>query len=206
MNRRDGIAAVAVAGAYGAFAATFRGPRARFWQRMTATGAALGTAALVADPALRRFRPGTRDLLTGAASAAALYGVFVVGDRAARVVMPTGGEDIADVYALRELRAAPELAARLLLVIGPAEELFWRGLVQGALARRLGPWRGAVAATAVYGGAHLVTGNATLIGAATVAGAFWGALHAAGLPMESLVVSHALWDVHTLLVRPTVRD
>jgi hypothetical protein len=25
-----------------------------------------------------------------------------------------------------------------------------------------------------YGGAHLVTGNATLIGAATVAGIYWG--------------------------------
>ena len=34
-----------LAGAYGAFAATFRGPRDRFWERMTHTGAALGTFA-----------------------------------------------------------------------------------------------------------------------------------------------------------------
>ncbi len=197
------MTAAAAAVAYGAFAATFRGPRERFWQRMTATGAVLGTTSLLADPALRRLRPRLRDVATGTASAAALYAVFQVGDRAARVVMPHGGEDIESIYELRELRPQGEIAARLVGVIGPAEELFWRGLLQGELMRRLGTWPGAAAATALYGGAHLVTGNPTLVGAATVAGAFWGGLYAAGLPMESLIVSHALWDVYTFLIQPT---
>lgn len=188
--------------AYCAFALTFRGPRERFWDRMTATGLTLGSLALLAEPDLRRLRPRSRDAAFGVASAAGLYAVFVVGDRVARAVLSSGARDIAEVYRLRELAAPAGLAARLLLVIGPAEELYWRGLVQESLARRVGPWRGAALATGAYTGAHLVTGNLTLVGAAGVAGAFWAALRAAGASTESLLVSHALWDVLTLLARP----
>ena len=136
-------------------------------------------------------------------SSAALYGVFQVGDRAARVIMPSGAEDIGDIYQLRTLRPKGEIAARLGTVIGPAEELYWRGLLQAELTRRLGPVRGAAAAAAIYGGAHIVTGNPTLVGAATVAGAGWSGLAALGVPMPALVVSHVVWDIWIFLVRPT---
>jgi membrane protease YdiL (CAAX protease family) len=192
-----------MAGAYGAFAATFRGPRERFWQRMTATGAALGTLALVGDSDLRRTRIRARDVALGLASAAGLYGVFRFGDGAARRVMPKGDEEIDEIYALRSLRPRGEIAARLALVVGPAEELFWRGFVQRGLQRRLGRWRGAVMAAGAYSGAHVVTGNATLVGAAGTAGAYWSALAAAGMPMGALVVSHVAWDVWIFLIQPT---
>jgi membrane protease YdiL (CAAX protease family) len=119
--------------------------------------------------------------------------------------MPRGAEEIDEVYSLRSLRPVPELALRLAAVIGPAEELFWRGLVQKGLAAKLGRWRGAAAAAVVYGGAHIVTGNVTLVGAATTAGAYWSALAAAGLPMGALMVSHVAWDVWIFLVAPTVQ-
>jgi membrane protease YdiL (CAAX protease family) len=192
-----------LAAAYAGFALTFRGPRERFWQRMTGTGLALGSLALATHPELRRLRPRGRDVAAGLATAAGLYVVFQVGDRMARRIMPSGSEDIGDVYALRRLRPTPELAARLALVIAPAEELFWRGFVQRRLSHRLGPWPGAAAAAALYGGAHVATGNLTLIGAAGVAGASWSALAAAGLPMPALIVSHIAWDVWIFLVAPT---
>jgi membrane protease YdiL (CAAX protease family) len=112
--------------------------------------------------------------------------------------MPRGREEIDDIYALRSLRPKDELAARLGLVIGPAEELFWRGFVQGRA--------GYLAATALYGGAHFVTGNVTLIGAATVAGAYWGLLRALGMPLGALVVSHVAWDIWIFLIAPTVEE
>ncbi len=198
-------AAGGVATAFIAFLATFRGPRRRFWQRMTWTGLTLGAAALVGDRSLRRERPGPGHLLQGAAIAAGLYGVFAVGDRAARRLMPRGSQDIGDIYSLRRLRPAPELALRLGLIVAPAEELFWRGLLQRQLARRLGRWRGAAAATALYGGAHLCTGNATLIGAASMAGAAWSGLAALEVPMPALVASHVIWDIWIFLVQPTER-
>lgn len=204
-GRAERAAAGGTAAAYLAFLLTFRGPRRRFWQRMTRTGALLGGVALAGDPALARRRPSPSDLVLGAGIAAALYSVFAVGDRAARRILPAGGREIGDIYRLRELRPRGELAARLALVVAPAEELFWRGLLQRALERRLGRARGAAAAALLYGGAHLCTGNLTLIGAATVAGAGWSGLAAAGVPMPSLVVSHSLWDVWIFLVRPTER-
>jgi hypothetical protein len=104
---------------------------------------------------------------------------------------------------LRTLRPQGEIATRLALIIGPAEEIFWRGLVQSALMRRFGRWRGAALAGAAYGGVHVVTGNFTLMGAASVAGAHWCALYAAGVPLGALIVSHTSWDVWIFLVQPT---
>ncbi len=192
--------------AYPAFALTFRGPRDRFWDRMTTTGAILGTIAMAGDPKLQRPRLRARDIALGLGIAAGLYAIFRVGDRVATKVLPAGDENIGDIYSLRELRPKDEIAARLVAVIGPAEELFWRGLLQRSLARRFGGVPAALGAATAYGGAHLVTGNAALIGAATVAGAYWSLLALAGVPMAALIVSHAVWDVWIFLVAPTRRE
>jgi membrane protease YdiL (CAAX protease family) len=193
----------ALAAAYAAFAATFGGPRRRFWQRMTKTGIALGWLSLATEPDLGRLRPRANDVALGVGSAAALYGIFQAGDRLARRLMPRGAEDIGQVYELRNLRPAPEIAARLALVIGPAEELFWRGFVQRRLASRFGRWPGAALASVAYAGAHVSTGNLTLVGAAGTAGAFWSTLAAAGFPMPALIVSHVAWDLWIFLIAPT---
>jgi len=131
----------------------------------------------------------------GLGSAAVLYGIFQAGDRLARRILPGGGREIGDIYALRSLGPAGEIGLRLASVIGPAEELFWRGYLQ----RRIG-W---LPASAAYGGAHLVTGNVTLIGAAAVAGMYWGLLRAIGMSMPALITSHIAWDVWIFLLAPT---
>jgi len=194
---------VGLVAAQAAFAATFRGPRERFWQRMTLTGLGLGSFAVLASRPARRVRIGFPEAVVGFASAVVLYVTFRFGDRFARGSVPGGDAEIRDIYALRTLRPRGEIAARLATIIGPAEELFWRGLVQEALMRRLGRWRGAMAATLAYGGVHVLTGNFTLFGAATVAGAHWCALYAAGVPLGALVVSHVSWDVWIFLIQPT---
>ncbi len=163
---------------------------------MTTTGLTLGALALASGES-ERLRPRWRDVPLGIAIAAGLFAVFRVGDRTARAVMPKGGEEIGEIYALRTIAPKEEIALRLATVIGPAEELFWRGWLQ----RRVG-W---LPAAAAYGGAHLVTRNATLIGAASVAGLYWGALAAVGVPMAALIVSHAIWDIWIFLVQPTER-
>jgi uncharacterized protein len=195
MSKRDPALAIGLAMAFGLFGLTFRGPRARFWERMTLTGSVLGSMALANDPELRRLRFRERDVAVGLLSAVGLYAIFQAGDRMARSVMPKGSQEIGDIYALRSLRPKSEIATRLATVIGPAEELFWRGFVQ----RRIG----APGAAMAYGGAHLVTGNATLIGAATVAGFYWGLLRAIGMSMPALITSHVAWDIWIFLLAPT---
>jgi membrane protease YdiL (CAAX protease family) len=210
------LLATGLAVAYAAFGLTFRGPKERFWPRMTRTGLALGSLALLADarrdpargPYGRIQRSAGvlpdvrgRDVALGLASAAGLWAVFQAGDHLTRRFLRGGEGQIEGIYALRELRPRAELAARLGLIIGPAEELFWRGFVLRRLVAALGAKRGVAAAAAAYGGAHLVTGNVTLIGSASVAGLYWSALAAAGLPMPALVVSHAAWDIWMFLLR-----
>jgi len=120
--------------------------------------------------------------------------------------LPNGGSEIEAIYSLRQLRSKRELAARLFAIIGPAEELFWRGVVQHRFMEAFGKPAGTVLGTAAYGGAHLVTGNLTLIGAATMAGGYWGTLSALGLPTGALIVSHVAWDITIFLVAPTVAE
>ena len=195
MLRGKTLVALGLAGAFGLFALTFRGERARFWERMTLTGFVLGAMAVANEPELRKMKWRKQDLFLGLGSAAVLYGIFQIGDRFARAVMPRGSREIGDIYALRRLAPKEEIGARLATVIGPAEELFWRGFVQ----RRAG----GLAAAAAYGGAHLVTGNTTLIGAAAVAGIYWGLLRALGMSMPALITSHIAWDIWIFLLAPT---
>jgi uncharacterized protein len=194
---------VGLAGAAAAFASTFNGPRERFWSRMTWTGIGLGSWALVRSRASRRLGLRWWHIPLGLISANVLYLTFRVGDAFARRFVPGGDDQIREIYTLRALRPRGEIAARLALVIGPAEEIFWRGLVQTVLMARFGRWRGAALASLAYGGVHVVTGNFTLMGAAGVAGAHWCALYAAGAPLGALVVSHASWDIWIFLVQPT---
>jgi hypothetical protein len=198
-----GALAVGLITAQTAFAATFRGPRERFWQRMTLTGLALGSLALATSRPARQTRIGRAEVALGLASAATLYATFRVGDAFARRVVPGGDAQIRDIYALRTIRPRTEIATRLATVIGPAEELFWRGLVQEGLMARYGRWPGAALAATAYGGVHVVSGNFTLFGAAGIAGAHWCALYAAGVPLGALIVSHVTWDVWIFLVQPT---
>lgn len=193
---------VGLAGAVGLWTFAFRGRRG-FWAKMAVGVGTLGGYALYANADLRRtrFRPG--DVATGVASAGLLYGIFQVGDRVARRVMPNGGAEIDDIYRKRGLAPAPLIAASLALLIAPGEELFWRGLVNRYLAQQLGPVAGNAAGATVYGAIHLVSGNLTLTGAAGVAGAFWSLEHLAQGRMGPLIVSHVAWDVWIFLVRPT---
>lgn len=195
--------AVGLAAAATAFTATFRGPRERFWSRMTWSGVALGGLALLSSGRARRARVRVWHLPLGLASAAVLYVTFQIGDRFARRYVPAGDAAIREIYALRTLRPREEIAGLLATIIGPAEELFWRGLIQAALMRRFGRWRGAAFAAGAYGGVHVTSGNFTLMGAAGVAGAHWCVLYAAGVPLGALIVSHVAWDLWIFLVQPT---
>ena len=88
-------------------------------------------------------------------------------------------------------------------VIGPGEELFWRGLVQRGLMRRYGRIQGTLIASSIYGAIHLVSENLTLTGAAATAGLYWGALYAGEQRLAPLIISHVSWDIWIFLIAPT---
>jgi uncharacterized protein len=170
---------------------------------MTLGVGGLGAYALATEPALRRERLRPRDFVAGLGSAAGLYVIFQVGDRMARRIMPAGDREIAGIYELRSAAPRAAIATALGLVIGPGEELFWRGLVQRSLMRRFGRVRGTLLASSIYGGIHLVSENLTLTGAAATAGLFWGAVYAREQRMAPLIISHVAWDIWIFLIAPT---
>ena len=152
---------------------------------------------------MRRERLRLRDFAKGLGSAAGLYAIFQVGDRMARRIMPAGDREIGRIYELRTAAQRPAIATVLGLVIGPGEELFWRGLVQRGLMRRYGRIRGTLIASSIYGGIHLVSANLTLTGAAATAGLYWGALYAKEQRLAPLIISHVSWDIWIFLIAPT---
>jgi membrane protease YdiL (CAAX protease family) len=170
---------------------------------MTLGVGGLGAYALAVEPAMRRERLRIRDLARGLGSAAGLYVIFQIGDRMARQIMPAGDREIAGIYALRTAAPRPAIAAALALVIGPGEELFWRGLVQRGLMRRYGRIRGTLIASSIYGTVHLVSANLTLTGAAATAGIYWGTLYAREQRLAPLIISHVSWDIWIFLIAPT---
>jgi uncharacterized protein len=170
---------------------------------MTIGVGGLGAYALATEPSLRRERFRLRDVVTGLGSAAGLYVIFQVGDRVARRIMPAGNREIAGIYELRTAAPRAAIATVLALVIGPGEEVFWRGLVQRGLMRRFGRIRGTLLASSIYGGVHLVSENLTLTGAAATAGLFWGALYAREQRLAPMIISHVSWDIWIFLIAPT---
>lgn len=185
------------------WAFVFRSKRGNFWTRMGFGAGFLGLYALWARPALRQEVPRLKDVLSGTASAAGLYILFQIGDRLARRILPRGTEEIAAIYRLRTAAPRPLIAALLVTVVAPSEELFWRGLVQQAFEERFGRGRGDALAIGTYGVIHLVSGNLTLAAAAGTAGAYWGAEYLLSPRLGPTLVSHILWDIWIFLIQPT---
>jgi len=135
-------------------------------------------------------------------SAAVLYGLFAMGRHASVSLFPFASGQIGAVYAIRQEADPALIALVLILVTSPCEELFWRGFLQRACMARFGGVRGWLLAALAYAGAHVVSGNFMLVGAALTAGLFWGFLYLRMRSVYLCIVSHALWTVAVFLLWP----
>lgn len=108
---------------------------------------------------------------------------------------------LAGMYARFETRSL--LAALALgLLVAPAEELFWRGVIQAHLARRLGAAGAVLASTGLAVLVALATDEPFLALATAPTYAAWGALTARTRSLVPAVVSHAVWSVLVASVAP----
>ena len=139
---------------------------------------------------------------TGLLSAAFLYLLFFVGNYLSRRWFDFAGSGIEDVYDFKGDASALRIAALMILIIGPGEEIFWRGYLQRQFAARWGEWPGLVIALVIYTGVHVLTGNFMLIMAAFICGLFWGWLYLRYKSMLINVVSHTVWDITVFLLFP----
>ena len=84
-----------------------------------------------------------------------------------------------------------------MLAVPLAEERLYRGLRQRVLTRRDGERRGLVAASLVFGAAHLAVYRVASYQAALLGFGFGTAWIGGGLPASFL--AHAVWNAHLLL-------
>jgi membrane protease YdiL (CAAX protease family) len=107
-------------------------------------------------------------------------------------------EEIYDQRRGLSLRAALGLAA---LVVGPGEELFWRGLFQWRLASALGWPAGAALTWLAYIVANAASGSLPILAGAVVSGAVWGALALWTHGVLASLICHTVWT-GLMLIRP----
>lgn len=183
---------------------TFALDQGNFWLKMSISTSLLGSISLlVMGPARKQllaFQAG--HLWLGIASAALLYVIFWVGRWFLTGLLSFASAEINSLYARREGTSLWLIAPLLLLVTGPFEELYWRGLLQRVLMRHIGPLTGLLLAAATYALVHLWTLNTSLVLAAFTAGLIWGWIYLGGRSLVPVMISHALWGVLIFVLLP----
>ena len=179
-------------------------PHINFW--ITMTGASL---VLIGISHTLKDRWGGRclgfvwgDVALGLASAVLLWGIFWVCNELSRLIFSFADNEVNAIYALRTGNNPWIVGIILMSVIGPAEELFWRGTVQRAMEAKWGRVTAFFAATAAYALVHVWSLNLMLIGAAAVCGGYWALIYAWRRNLTAVIISHCLWDVAVFLIFP----
>ena len=138
----------------------------------------------------------------GLLSALFLYVLFFAGNYLSRRWFNFAGSGIENVYAFKGDATGIRIALLMIFVIGPGEEIFWRGYLQRKISARTGKWAGLILALVLYTGVHIFTGNFMLIMAALICGLFWGWMYLKYESMLINVISHTVWDIVVFLVLP----
>ena len=172
-------------------------PHVNFWWTMTASAVLLSLLSTLFRPDWwRGIRISFGELLLGVAIAVGLWLVFWVGDKMSQLLFDFARPQVDSIYGMKAGESPWLLTLLMLFIIGPAEEIFWRGYVQRSLSERINPNMGFVVTTAVYALVHAGSCNFMLTMAALVAGAAWGLLYRL-FPRHfgAIILSPALWDV-----------
>lgn len=168
---------------------------ASFWIKISFSAATLAILSLLLQPNRKEhIRIDARAVALGLASAAILYFIFWTGKAVSELILPFSGGQIGGIYDKGAGTPMWVIALLLFFVTGPSEELYWRGYLQKNLMMRYGQWQGWLLATAIYAAVHIWSFNFMLIGAAAVAGAFWGAMYWRLKNLTPVIISHSVWS------------
>jgi uncharacterized protein len=176
--------------------------RAGVWRAMTAIIAAMGIAAVLARPPVVASRvAGGTALAVGAASGLLLY----AGTRAfvaiASAWAPFRRHVVSSYRQAAEISMAGSLFVSLAITV-PAEELFWRGLVQGRLDQSIAAFAAAAIAWVAYVAVNAASANLPILAGALVGGAVWTGLAAWSGGVLASLASHMLWTGLMLALPP----
>ena len=181
---------------------TFQVNALTFWDRISLSTVILLFISLSLGRSGMRLKPSGRALFIGVFSAILLYLFFWSGFQVLRG-NSTFIQQVSSVYLLRT--SAPSDVIFLLLVfpIGPAEEAYWRGLIQKDFQTKMNGGAAIIVTSALYSLIHLPTSNPSLIFVALVGGLVWGYLYRRyNNDLFACLVSHILFDELVFVLLP----
>lgn len=171
-------------------------PHVNFWVMMTISGLILTSYSTWACPQWwREVKIDAANVILGVLLAAALWGVFWLGEFFSTLLFDFARPQVDMIYGMKEGENPWLLTVLMLFIIGPAEEIFWRGYLQNSFSKRWNPDIAFLVTTVMYSIVHLPKFNFMLIMAAMVAGFVWGlAYRFFPEKLGAIIISHALWD------------
>lgn len=179
-------------------------PHVNFWWMMTGSACTLSLFASLFSPGWwKEVRITPANIGFGILIAATLWSIFWVGDKLSQLLFDFARPQVDIIYGMKDGESVWLLTALMLFLIGPAEEIFWRGYIQKQLSQRWNANTGFIVTTAVYALVHAGSCNFMLTMAALVAGFCWGLLYRF-FPerFAAIIISHALWDVAVFIWFP----
>jgi uncharacterized protein len=176
--------------------------RANVWRLMPAVLGAMGIAAVLTRRPVWAGEPGAAvAVAVGLSSGLVLYLATRVFVGIASMWGPFRSQ-VAEQYERASLVSKTEALALSLVIMVPAEELFWRGLFQGHLEDSLAAVSAAAFTLLVYVAANAPSRSLPIVAGAIVGGAVWvGLAWWSGGVLASLA-SHILWTGLMLIAPP----
>ena len=183
---------------------TFAIPFGNFWLKLTLSASFLAILALSSSREVWKtlFHFKARYLWLGPLSAIFLYGIFWMGKEFSTLLFPFASKQISNVYLNKSQLNLTAIGFLLFFIMGPAEEIYWHGLVQRLFSERFGSMAGVLLTAAIYSLVHIFALNLMLLVAAAVCGLFWGWLYQREQSLIPVILSHSIWDVLIFVIFP----
>lgn len=179
--------------------------KVNFWAVMFIAGILLSSYSFLNDKAilLKKFNLTFQTFTFGLLSAILLYLVFFLGNFFIKILFETSKHQVSSVYTIKSGSSTLLISFLLLFVIGPAEEIFWRGFIQENL--HFFTKKASISiilTTVIYTLVHIWALNPMLLIAAMICGLFWGYLYHRYQTLSLVIVSHSIWDFLIFIVFP----
>lgn len=189
-------------------------PYVNFWVSMSVSGIILmAISFFIGETKINKTELTITNILIGVVTAAVLWGIFWIGNYLSTRWFGFAQGQINSIYDMKNNSNMLVVATLLFFVIGPAEEIFWRGYFQRSITELCSKslkiksetwkWLAPILITAfVYAIVHIFSFNFMLIMAALVCGLFWGFMYKFTKSIVPLIICHSLWDVSVFIIFP----
>lgn len=174
-----------------------------FWTMMTCAAVVLTSFAFIFGKTWKDIHVTNKEIALGFFSAIILWIVFYIGDKVSGLLFSFARPQVEAVYDMKEGTSLYLISFILLFIIGPAEEIFWRGYIQKNLSMRFNANIGFAITTLIYALVHVWAFNFMLFMAALVVGTIWGLMYRfRPKNLTAIIISHAIWDFMVFILFP----